>query len=222
MNPRVTIPFFDNVRLHPQWRMDSEKGMWWLTLLARRKPGVTELQARAEARTISPPVMEDLLRPGGSPTEQRKFRSQSLDAGSRRKRRWVAGETLPPVLVGVGGNLRAAAIGGVRESGEPAPGASGGAAAGDVAASCAGRGTDAAGAASTDGEPDARGCRSGAGRGVRVLGHTADRIVSQTRPRPRAGCARNGLSGGGGDRSRIAIRASRRPCKERMSSRTKF
>ncbi len=108
MNPRVTIPFFDNVRLHPQWRMDSEKGMWWLTILARRKPAVTELQARAEARVISPPVMEDLLKPGGSPADERKFLSQSLDVmPGGRGDGWLATKYRQSslVLVGISGLL---------------------------------------------------------------------------------------------------------------------
>ncbi|MGA8030299.1 MAG: ABC transporter permease [Bryobacteraceae bacterium] len=77
-SPDVTITEHANAALHPTWHLLDGKGSWYLSVVARLKPGVSETQARAELAAISPGVMKDQL----IDTEEaarKRFLAQKLD-----------------------------------------------------------------------------------------------------------------------------------------------
>jgi predicted permease len=78
VSPDVTITVHANAALQPQMHVLDSKTSWYISVLARLKPGVSEAQARAELAAISPAVMKDQVT-STDIGERKKFLLQKLD-----------------------------------------------------------------------------------------------------------------------------------------------
>ncbi len=74
----VTITVHANAKLHPSWNILTAKGAWYISVMARLRPGVTESQARSELTAISPAVMNDQFTDADE-TSRKHFLAQKLD-----------------------------------------------------------------------------------------------------------------------------------------------
>lgn len=76
--PDITITVHANAALHPQWHLLESKSNWYLAVIARLRPGVSEAQARGELAVISAGVMKDQAWMHGG-MERQRFLAQKLD-----------------------------------------------------------------------------------------------------------------------------------------------
>ncbi len=77
-SPDVTITVHANAAIHPSRNILTSKGGWYISVIARLKPGVTDTQARAELSAVSAAVMEDQVT-STEPGERKQFLAQKLD-----------------------------------------------------------------------------------------------------------------------------------------------
>ena len=97
--PDVTITIHANAALHAKWQTLTSKGSWYISVLARLKPGVSASQARSELVAISPAVLKDQVI-ATEPLDRKRFLSQKLDlipgaAGGS----WLAKRYRQPLLL---------------------------------------------------------------------------------------------------------------------------
>ena len=77
--PAITLPIHTRVRLRPESQMLKALGAWYLTVLARLRPGVSSQQAGAELRTISRGIMTDLAHPEWTDDDRTDFEANRFD-----------------------------------------------------------------------------------------------------------------------------------------------